>query len=88
MPVVFSPKNNGTLQFFFDYRKRSAVVLHDLYPIPCVDSCIYSLGEATIFSTLEVNSSHVQVHMAKVIEIKLPLRHFMKYLSSFVCHLD
>ena len=63
-PVVFVPKKDGTLRFCVDYRKLNAVTKRDSYPIPRMDECIDSLGEATIFTTLDCNDGYWQVPVA------------------------
>lgn len=53
-PVVFVPKDSA-MQFCVDYRKLKAVTVHDSYPLPKMDEGIDSLGDATLFTTLECN---------------------------------
>ena len=62
-PVVFAPKKDGTLRFCIDYRRLNAVTLRDSYPIPRMDECIDTLGDAKIFSTLDCNSGYWQIMM-------------------------
>ena len=52
-PVVLVPMKDGTLRFCVDYRLLNVVTKKDSYPVPRMDECIDSLGEATIFSTLD-----------------------------------
>ena len=61
-PVVLPPKKDESLRFCIDYRCLKAVTVRDSYPIPRMDECIDSLGDATIFYTLDCNSGywHVQ----------------------------
>ena len=53
--VVLAPKKDGSLRFCIDYRRLNALTIRDSYPIPRIDECIDSLGEAKVFSTLEAN---------------------------------
>jgi len=46
-------KMDGTLQFCLDYGLLNVLTKKDSYPLPRMDECIDSLGEATILSTLD-----------------------------------
>lgn len=48
-PVVIVPKKDGSLRFRIDYRKLHAKTLTDTYPLPRMDDCIDSLGDAQIY---------------------------------------
>jgi len=75
-PVVLVPKKDGTLRFCVDYRLLNVVTKKDSYPLPRMDECIDSLGEATIFSTLDCNAGYWQVAIAPEDREK----------TAFVCH--
>ena len=64
-PVVFVPRKDGTMQFCVEYRKLNAVTVRDSYPLPCMDECIDSLGDATVFTTLDCSSGYCQVEIAE-----------------------
>ena len=64
-PAVFVPKKDGTMRFCVDYRKLNAVTLWDSYPLPRMDECIDSLGDATVFTTLDFNGGYWQVEVAE-----------------------
>jgi len=63
-PVVLVPKKDGTLRFCVDCGLLNVVTKKDSYPLPQMDDCIDSLGEATIFSTLDFNAGYRQVAIA------------------------
>ena len=62
-PVVFAPKPDGTLRFCVDYRRLNAMTVRDSYPIPRMDECIDSLGDANVFTTLDANCGYWQIEI-------------------------
>ena len=62
-PTVFAPKKDGSLRFCVDYRRLNDVTVRDSYPIPRMDECLDSLGDAKIFSTLDANTGYWQVEI-------------------------
>jgi Reverse transcriptase (RNA-dependent DNA polymerase) len=74
--VVLITKSDGTIRFCVDYRKLNALTVKDSYPLPRMDECLDSLGDATIFSTLDCNSGYWQIAM----------REEDKNKTSFVTH--
>ena len=75
-PVVLVPKPDGSKRFCIDYRRLNALTIRDSYPIPRMDECIDSLGEATVFTTLDANSGYWQVEIAPEDRDK----------TTFTCH--
>jgi len=75
-PVVLVPERDGTLRVCVHYRLLNVVTKKDCYPLPRMDECIDSLGEATIFSTLDCNAGYWQVAIAPEDREK----------TAFVCH--
>ena len=75
-PVVFAPKADGTLRFCVDYRRLNFATVKDSYPIPRMDECIDSLGDASIFSTLDCNAGYWQI----------PVRLRDRDKTTFTCH--
>ena len=63
-PVVMVPKKDGTPRFCVDYRKLNACTIRDSYPIPRMDDCVDSLGNAKFFTTLDCNSGYWQIPVA------------------------
>ena len=75
-PVVLVPKTDGTLRFCVDYRKLNTLTVKDTYPLPRIEECLDSLGDAVIFSTLDCNSGYWQIPVAKADQDK----------TTFTCH--
>jgi Reverse transcriptase (RNA-dependent DNA polymerase) len=65
-PVVLVPKPDGSLRFCIDYRKLNAITVRDTYPLPRMNECIESLGDAVVFSTLDCNSAYWQIPLQEV----------------------
>jgi hypothetical protein len=49
------------MRFCIDYRRLNTVTVRDSYPLPRMDECIDSLGDARVFSTLDCNSGYWQI---------------------------
>ena len=75
-PIVFVPKKDGTKRFCVDYRRLNAVTSPDAYPLPRIDDCIDSLGDAVIFTTLDANAGYWQIPVAPEDRDK----------TTFTCH--
>jgi hypothetical protein len=52
-PIVLVPKPDGALRFCVDYRRSNMVTVTDTYPLPIMDKFFDSLGDATVFTTLD-----------------------------------
>ena len=64
-PVVCAPKQDGSLRFCVDYRRLNSLTVRDTYPLPRMDECIDSLGEAKVFSTLDANWGYWQIPVSE-----------------------
>lgn len=56
-PILFALKKDGTTRFCVLYCMLNAVNIWEFYPVLCINERIDSLGNATIFSTLDANSN-------------------------------
>jgi len=52
-PVVLIPKTDGSPRFCIDYRQLNERTVRESYPLPRMDDCLGSLGDAQFFSTLD-----------------------------------
>lgn len=57
---MFDPKN-GSLRFYVNQRKLNADTSKHAHPLPKMNECIDSLGEARIFSTVDASSGYWQI---------------------------
>ncbi len=56
-PVVIVPKPDGRWRFCVNYRRLNALSLKNSYPLPRMDECIDSQGDAKFFKALDCNWS-------------------------------
>eukprot|EP00171_Calliarthron_tuberculosum_P006530 IDg6530t1 len=59
--VVLAPMKDGRLRFCIDYRRLILVTKRDSYPIPRMDDCIDSLGDAKIFTSFDAKWGYWQI---------------------------
>lgn len=66
----------GPPGFCIDYRKLNESTVKDSYPLPRMDDCLDSLGEANVFSTLDCNAGYWQI----------PIAPEDRHKTTFTCH--
>lgn len=62
-PVLFVKKPNGGMRFCVDYRKLNAVTKKDRYPLPLIDETLARLGNAKIFTKLDIRQAFHRIRM-------------------------
>lgn len=65
LAVVPLPKKDGKLGFCVDYRRLNLNTIADTYLFSRMEDCNNSLGDATVFSTINYNSGYWQIPVAK-----------------------
>ncbi|GMF40671.1 unnamed protein product [Phytophthora fragariaefolia] len=62
-PVLMIRKPDGGIRFCIDYRKLNSVTVKDCYPMPLIDDVLDVLGDAQLFSTMDIASGYWNVPM-------------------------
>ena len=62
-PILFVKKANGSLRFCIDFRKLNQITRKDQYPLLLIDETLAWLGEAKIFTKLDIRQAfyHIQI---------------------------
>jgi len=59
--IVLVRKKDGNLRYCVDYRGLNAMTQKRNYPLPCIDTCLESLGNNSLYSSLDMRSGYWQV---------------------------
>jgi len=62
-PIFLVKKKDGSMRPVVDYRELNKITEPDVYPIPMINEYLDSLGNATIFTTLDLRSGFWQIAM-------------------------
>ena len=62
-PIVIVHKKDGSLRICMDYRQLNAKTIRDAFPLPRIEEALDALGNATLFSTLDLTSGYWQVEV-------------------------
>ncbi|EPQ27719.1 uncharacterized protein PFL1_06886 [Pseudozyma flocculosa PF-1] len=73
-PVLFVPKKDGRLRLCVDYRALNNITIKDRYPIPLISMHLDRLGEAVIFTKLDLKGAYNLLRIALGHEWKTAFR--------------
>jgi len=75
-PVVIVPKKSGKSRFCSDFRRLNNITKKDAYPLTRMEDCLYSLGDAKVFNSLDCTAGYW----------KVPLRPADREKAAFQTH--
>ena len=64
-PVLFKKKKDGTLQLCIDYRALNKATVKNKYPFPLIADLFDRLGQAKVFTKMDLRKGYHQVWIAK-----------------------
>ena len=63
-PVLFQKKKDGTLRLCIDYRALNKVTVKNKYPVPLIADLFDRLGQAKVFTKMDLRRGYHQVRIA------------------------
>nr|XP_016437489.1 PREDICTED: uncharacterized protein LOC107763517 [Nicotiana tabacum] len=70
-PVLFQKKQDGSLRLCIDYRALNKVMVKNKYPIPLIADLFDCLGQAKVFTKIDLRKGYYQVRIAEGDEPKM-----------------
>ena len=79
-PILFSKKKDKTLRLCVDYRQLNRVMIKNRYPLLRIDDLFDQLGEAQVYSKIDLCTSY---HQLRVKEADIPKTSFKTQYGHF-----
>ena len=73
-PILFAPKKDGSLRLCVDYRKLNDITIKNRYPLPNIGELQDRLGQAKIFTKLDLRGAYNLIRMKEGEEWKTAFR--------------
>ena len=87
VPILFVPKKSSRWQMCIDYRALIKQTIKDQFPLPRIDSLLERMGQATVFTKLELVSRYYQIAMEETsiqkIAFQMNRAHFEFFVMPF-----
>ena len=62
-PVICIKKKDGSLRVVIDFRKLNSEIVVDTFALPRIDEILYSVGNAKVFSTLDLKAAFHHIEL-------------------------
>ncbi|KAG6465495.1 hypothetical protein O3G_MSEX015186 [Manduca sexta] len=79
-PIVLIKKKDGSSRLCIDYRQLNKKIIKDEFPLPIIDNLIDKLGDAKIFSVLDLKNGFYHL---KISEESVPYTSFITHHGQF-----
>ena len=86
-PVLLVKKKDGSWQFCVDYHAFNALTICYRFPILTIDELLDELGQATVFSKLDLHARYHQIYIDRYDIHKTMFCTHNGHLSLLSCHL-
>jgi transposase InsO family protein len=60
-PILFVPKKDGSLRLCVDYRGLNSITIKNRHPLPLISETLDRLGEAKVFSALDLKDAYYRI---------------------------
>jgi hypothetical protein len=73
-PILFSKKKDGGLRLCVDYRGINAITIKNRHPLPLIQESLDRLGQATIFTKIDLRDAYHRIRIKEGDEWKTAFR--------------